>query len=86
MLSVLDEGADAGRFSLIERKLTSFAIIAQSSHVGTWYRASGRLSLQDVASAYVALALRTVAAEPLSEDDVQRPVADAGLLYKAFAD
>jgi TetR/AcrR family transcriptional regulator, cholesterol catabolism regulator len=86
VLSVLDEGADARRFSLIEPKLTSYTIIAQSSHVGTWYRTSGRLSLQDVASAYVALALRTVAAEPLSEDDVQRLVADALLFHEAFVD
>jgi TetR/AcrR family transcriptional regulator, cholesterol catabolism regulator len=86
VMSILNEGVDAGRFSLIEPKLTTYAIIAQSSHVGTWYRASGRLSLQDVASAYMALALRSVAAEPLSEDDVQRLLADARLFHESFSD
>jgi TetR/AcrR family transcriptional regulator, cholesterol catabolism regulator len=85
VLGVLDEGAKAGRFSLIDTKLTAYAVIAHSSHVGTWYRASGRMSLDDVANAYVAIALRTAAAEQLPPGDVTRLVADADAFHQAFA-
>ena len=45
--------------------------MAQSSHVGTWYRESGRLSLPQVAETYVTLAFRMVGAEPLHSDTVR---------------
>jgi TetR/AcrR family transcriptional regulator, cholesterol catabolism regulator len=86
VVGVLEDGRDTGTFSLIDTKLTAYALIAHSSHVGTWYRAGGRLSLQDVAEAYVALALRMVAADSLLEADVLRLVWDAQAFHEAFAD
>jgi len=84
VLRVLQAGAKEGRFTLIEPKLTAYAIIAQSSHVGTWYRAGGRLGLKEVTEAYVGLALRTVAAAPVSAADVARLVDDAHVLHQAL--
>jgi AcrR family transcriptional regulator len=86
VVGVLEDGDAAGSFSLIDTKLTAFAVIAHSSHVGTWYRATGRLSLQAVANAYVALALRMVAAEQLPEDDIVRLVGDAHSFHEAFSE
>lgn len=83
VLRVLQEGATEGRFELIEPKLTAYAIIAQSSHVGTWYRARGRLALDQVTETYVGLALRTVAAAPVPAEDVGRLVRDADALHRA---
>jgi TetR/AcrR family transcriptional regulator, cholesterol catabolism regulator len=86
VVGVLQDGDAAKRFSLIDPKLTAYAVIAHSSHVGTWYRASGRLSLQAVAYAYVALALRMVAANSLPENDVARLVRDAQTFHEAFTE
>jgi TetR/AcrR family transcriptional regulator, cholesterol catabolism regulator len=86
VVGVLEDGRAAGCFSLIDAKLTAYALIAHSSHVGTWYRASGRLSLEEVADAYVALALRMVAADSLPEADVVRLVRDAQAFHEAFSE
>ena len=77
VVEVLEAGGSDGVFSLIDTKLTAYAIIAHSSHVGTWYRPDGRMSVGDVAEVYVDLALRMVDAESLPSDDVQRLVANA---------
>jgi AcrR family transcriptional regulator len=83
VLRVLEDGAKDGRFELIEPKLTAYAIIAQSSYVGVWYRAGGRLGLEQVAEAYVELALRTVSAGPVLGEDVRRLVHDANAFHQA---
>jgi AcrR family transcriptional regulator len=74
VIDILEGGVRAGRFDLIDPKLTAYAVIAQSSHVGTWFREPGRLGLADVAEVHVGLALRMVAAEPVSHEDVIRLV------------
>jgi AcrR family transcriptional regulator len=84
VLRVLTEGAQAQRFRLIEPKLSAYAIIAQSSHVGTWYRSGGRLDLTQVADAYVGMALRTVAGPSVSGEDVKRLVRDADALHQSL--
>jgi AcrR family transcriptional regulator len=86
VVGVLEDGRTAGCFNLIEPKLTAYAVIAHSSHVGTWYRGNGRLSLETVADAYVALALRMVAASPLPEGDIKRLVRDAQAFHEAFTE
>ena len=76
VIGVLERGSEQGAFDVIDAKLTAYAIIAQASHVGTWYDASGRLSLEQVATVQVGLALRMVAAEPVAAADVRRLVTD----------
>ena len=70
VVEVLQEGATSGAFDVVDVKLTAFALIAQSSHVGTWYQAPGRLSLEDVTAVHVALALRMVAAPPVDTGEL----------------
>jgi TetR/AcrR family transcriptional regulator, cholesterol catabolism regulator len=76
VIGVLEDGREAGAFDVIDGKLTAYAIIAQASHVGTWYQAGGRLSLEEVTAAYVGLALRMVAAEPVAAADLERLVSE----------
>jgi AcrR family transcriptional regulator len=84
VVEVLEGGAADSTFSLIDTKLTAYAIIAHSSHVGTWYRPGGRLTVGAVAEAYVDLALRMVDAESLPTEDVQRLVEDAESFHAAL--
>jgi hypothetical protein len=76
VIGVLEDGREAGAFDVIDVKLTAYAIIAQASHVGTWYQAGGRLSLEEVTAAYVGLALRMVAAEPVAAAALERLVSE----------
>lgn len=76
VVDVLERGRDDGAFDVIDTKLTAYAIIAQSSHVGTWYDAAGRLSLEQVTEVHVDLALRMVAAEPAAASDVRALVTE----------
>ena len=56
--------------------------VAQASHVGTWYEAGGRLSLEQVAAVQVGLALRMVAAKPVAATDVARLVRDVRTIHE----
>jgi AcrR family transcriptional regulator len=74
VVDVLERGLRDGAFDVIDVKLTAYAIIAQSSHVGTWYDPHGRLSLEQVTKVHVDLALRMVAAAPAAATDIRRLV------------
>jgi AcrR family transcriptional regulator len=76
VIGVIERGEHAGAFDVIDAKLTAYAIIAQSSHVGTWYETSGRLSLDQVTDIHVALALRMVSCPPVPEAEVRRLARD----------
>ena len=72
VVDVLKKGARAGKFDLLDPKLTAYALIAQSSNVGIWYDPKGRLSLEQIAIVHVGLALRAVAGEPAPAGEVRR--------------
>ena len=74
VVDVLERGRDDGAFDIIDAKLTAYAIIAQASHVGTWYDPHDRLSLEQVTKVHVDLALRMVATAPAADTDVRRLV------------
>jgi TetR/AcrR family transcriptional regulator, cholesterol catabolism regulator len=74
VVEVLERGAAEGAFDVIDVKLTAYALIAQSSHVGTWYQPDGRLPLERIADIHVGLALRMVAAPPIDAAQVERLV------------
>ncbi len=85
VVEVLEAGIAAGVFDIVDAKLTAYALIAQSSHVGTWYVAGGRLSLEDVTAVHVALALRMVGAPPVDADDLHALVEDVRAYHEAQA-
>lgn len=85
VVGVIEDGAAADKFDLIDTQMTAYAVIAHSSHVGTWYQPTGRLSLTQVAATYVGLALRMVGSDPLPIEAVQRLVSDAEAFHQALA-
>jgi TetR/AcrR family transcriptional regulator, cholesterol catabolism regulator len=72
VVGVLEDGAKHASFDLLDPKLCAYALIAQSSNVGIWYRQDGRLPLEEVAFVHVGLALRAVGAEPVERREVDR--------------
>ncbi len=58
LLQILEQGAEAGVFYFTDAKLLTYAILATGTQVSSWYKARGRLSLQEIASTYSDFALR----------------------------
>lgn len=57
---ILQEGGEAGDFSIADTRLASMAVIAMLTGVNTWYRDGGRLSRDEVAGLYWEMARRMV--------------------------
>jgi AcrR family transcriptional regulator len=72
VIGVLERGLEAGTFTILEPKLTAFSIIAQCTNVGIWFRADGRLALEEIAHVYANLALRMVGSASVD----QKAIAD----------
>jgi AcrR family transcriptional regulator len=81
VLGVLAEGRRAGVFRLLDAKLTAYAVISMCLNVGAWFRADGRLSLEQVAASYANLACRLVRAAELSAKDLTALTRDAIASY-----
>lgn len=60
--SILHDGQQAGLFSISDTKITALAVIAMLNGVMTWYRAGGRLSLDEVEQIYWDMVRRAVTA------------------------
>lgn len=60
--SILQQGQEAGLFALPDPKLAAMAIIAMLTGVNTWYRAGGRLSLDEVEGIYWDMVRKSVSA------------------------
>ncbi|KIN61574.1 Transcriptional regulator, TetR family protein [Sulfitobacter noctilucae] len=50
--AILQEGATAGAFGVKDTKIVTLAIIAMLTGVNTWFRQSGRLTLDEVVAQY----------------------------------
>ncbi|WP_028920990.1 TetR/AcrR family transcriptional regulator [Pseudonocardia acaciae] len=50
--------AETGRAKVIDARLHSYAIVAMGTHVSTWYRPRGPLSLDQIVDAYIVMTLR----------------------------
>ncbi|MEX2439731.1 MAG: TetR/AcrR family transcriptional regulator [Actinomycetota bacterium] len=59
---ILHRGLEAGSFETADVKVTAYAMLTMGSYVALWYRPGGRLSLDQIARQYAALALRMVRA------------------------
>lgn len=60
--TILREGRAAGVFEITDTKLAAMAVIAMLTGVNTWFRESGRLSLEEVEEIYVAMVRNAVGA------------------------
>ena len=64
--SIIQAGkADQG-FKVADTKLTTLAVIAMLTGVNTWFRADGRLSLDDVGNIYWEMVSRAVGVSPVT--------------------
>jgi AcrR family transcriptional regulator len=60
--TILRRGITAGVFAVADTKIATLAVIATLTGVNTWYRAGGRLSLDQVETLYWDLVRKAVAA------------------------
>lgn len=59
--TILKEGVATGVFAVTDPKIATLAVIAMLTGVGTWYRAGGRLSLDQVEAIYWGMVRKAVA-------------------------
>jgi TetR/AcrR family transcriptional regulator, cholesterol catabolism regulator len=77
VVEVLEQGHDAGAFEILDAHVTAYAVIAQASQVGAWYRPDGRLPLERVIHVYANLALRLARTGDVSTETIDRLAAAA---------
>jgi TetR/AcrR family transcriptional regulator, cholesterol catabolism regulator len=82
LTDILAEGREARAFELLDEKLTAYAILAQCTHVGTWYERRGRLTLTEVAFDYVAFGLRLAGAASIANDEFESLMSSAQTFYE----
>ncbi|MEQ8480416.1 MAG: TetR/AcrR family transcriptional regulator [Hoeflea sp.] len=58
--AILERGAADGSFDIIDPQVSTMAIIAMLNGMTTWYRESGRLSIDEIEAVYVRLVARLV--------------------------
>ncbi|MDE4134625.1 TetR/AcrR family transcriptional regulator [Phaeobacter sp. QD34_3] len=59
---ILRQGVEEGAFQIPDTKIATLAVIAMLNGVMTWYRAGGRLSLEEVETIYWDMVRKAVAA------------------------
>ncbi|MFT6445087.1 MULTISPECIES: TetR/AcrR family transcriptional regulator [Sulfitobacter] len=59
---ILRDGAAAGDFAIADTKIATLAVIAMLTGVNTWFRAGGRLSLDEVIAQYWDMVRKSVTA------------------------
>lgn len=59
---ILQRGLESGVFAVDDAKIATLAVIAMLTGVNTWYRAGGRLSLEEVETIYWNMVKRAVVA------------------------
>jgi AcrR family transcriptional regulator len=84
VLGVLEEGARAGAFNVLDLKLSAYAIISQCTNVGIWYRDGARLDLDEIAAIYANLALRLVGSAPIADPAIARLAASAKAFHEEW--
>lgn len=58
--AILRDGVAAGDFRVADTKIATLAIIAMLTGVNTWFRAGGRLSLEEITAQYWEMVRRAV--------------------------
>lgn len=56
--SLVEEAGRSGEAQVVDSKIHVYSFVAQATHVASWYRPGGRLSLGDIVRIYTRLALR----------------------------
>lgn len=64
LVDILDRGVAEGVFDIADTSVAAYGILSLLTGVCTWFRADGRLSIEDVAAIYTTMVLKGVAAGP----------------------
>jgi TetR/AcrR family transcriptional regulator, cholesterol catabolism regulator len=55
---LIDAAAEQGRADVVDARLQVYAIVAAGSHVSTWYRPRGPMSIDEIVTKYIIITLR----------------------------
>ncbi|HWH25044.1 MAG TPA: TetR/AcrR family transcriptional regulator [Pseudolysinimonas sp.] len=57
---LITEAGEAGRADVLDAHLHAFSIVAQGTHIASWYRPRGPLTLDEIVRRYSIMALREI--------------------------
>lgn len=72
---LIDKAGAQGRADVLDARLQAYAIVAMGTHVSSWYRPKGSMSLDEIVHVYTVMALRQLG---VSESEVSAAGAAAG--------
>ncbi|MFJ4264401.1 TetR/AcrR family transcriptional regulator [Paenarthrobacter nicotinovorans] len=55
---LVDDAGRAGLAEVIDPRLHVYSLVAQATHIASWFKPGGRMSLDDIVAVYTKLALR----------------------------
>ncbi|MDP9933766.1 AcrR family transcriptional regulator [Paenarthrobacter nicotinovorans] len=58
LLSLVEEAGSSGLADVIDGRLHVYSFVAQATHIASWFKPGGRLTLQEIVDVYTNLALR----------------------------
>jgi TetR/AcrR family transcriptional regulator, cholesterol catabolism regulator len=56
--SLIEDAGDEGMASVLDPRIHTYSLVAQATHIASWYRPGGRLTLDEIVAIYTKLALR----------------------------
>lgn len=62
--SILADGEESGEFTLVQERVTRYALLQMGIAVATWYRRGGGISVYELCTIYTDLAARMVGVTP----------------------
>lgn len=72
---LIDKAGAEGRADVLDARLQAYAIVAMGTHVSSWYRPKGSMSLDEIVHVYTVMALRQLG---VAESEVSAVGAAAG--------
>lgn len=72
---LIDKAGAQGRADVLDARLQAYAIVAMGTHVSSWYRPKGSMSLDEIVHVYTVMVLRQLG---VSESEVSAAGAAAG--------
>jgi len=75
---LIDAAAEEGRADVVDARLQVCAIVAAGSHVSTWYRPRGPMSLDEIVSKYITITLRQLGVAHEEIDAITEAAAAVG--------
>jgi AcrR family transcriptional regulator len=85
LVDLLEDGGRVGAFKPLDIKLSAYAVLAQCTNVGIWFRSDGRLGLDAVCHVYANAALRIAGGRSASQPVIRRLCGSVRRRYEGAA-